>query len=273
MRFLLTTLKYLLETLVVVIFCFVFIYFYQSHLIYFPDNKAIKIPTFAAPPYFKSVALQTSDQLMLQAWYAPAQKNYPTIVYFHGNKGNIGDRVPNVVPYLKQGYGILLVEYRGYAQNPGISNEQGLYKDGRAAIQFLHAQGIRNSCIVLFGESLGTGVAVQLATEYPVAAIILQSPYTSILNMGRYHYPYLPVKLLLKDQFDSFSKISRVHSPLLMIYAVSDLIVPAKDSDQLFNAANPPKFKFELNDQHAIHNHLASEKLYGVVLNFLKNYR
>lgn len=271
MKFLLTTLKYLLMALVIVFLNLSLIYFFQRHLIYFPHHEAIQIPTFANN-YFKVIKLETSDKLALQAWYAPARRNYPTIVYFHGNKGDIGNRIPNVLPYIKNGYGVLLVEYRGYAQNPGTPNEQGLYNDGRAAIQFVHKQGIQNSCIILFGESLGTGVAVQLASEFPVAALILQSPYTSILSIGKYHYPYIPVKLLLKDQFNSLAKITQVHSALLMIYAASDLVIPAQDSEQLFNAANPPKFKFEFQNKHDIHNHLASKKLYEVVLNFLKSY-
>lgn len=272
MKYLLITLKYLFMILIIILSCLFFIYFYQRHLIYFSHHEAIKVPIYATS-YFKVIKVETSDKVNLQAWYAPAKDNYPTIVYFHGNKGDIADRIPNVIPYITNGYGVLLVEYRGYTLNPGSPNEQGLYNDGRAAITFLHRQGIKNSCIILFGESLGTGVAVQLASEYPVAALILQSPYTSILNIGKYHYPYLPVKLLLKDQFNSFAKITRVHSPLLMIYAASDLVIPARDSEQLFNAANPPKFKFEFNNHYAIHNHLASKKLYEVVLNFLKNYR
>src|SRR5690606_32604813 len=143
------------------------------------------------------VSLVTADNLALQAWYrAPLLNDLPTIVYFHGNAGHIGHRAFLVKPYLDQGFGVLLLTYRGYSGNPGTPTEEGLYQDGRAAIEFLRRKEGSERCLVVHGTSIGAAVAVQMALEYPIEGLILQSPFTSLPDVGKYHYPFLPVAWL-----------------------------------------------------------------------------
>lgn len=187
------------------------------------------------------VSYPTADGLTLNGWFHAARDNRPTIVYFHGNSGHHGQRAVLVQPYLDAGYGILLAGYRGYGGNPGRPDEQGLYADGRAALAELAGMGIPIDRAVLFGESLGTGVAVQMAVEHPVAGLILQSPFTSTVDVGQDKVPWLPVGILMTDSFDSLSKIDRISVPLLLVHGEADRVVPARFGRRLFEAANEPK--------------------------------
>ena len=146
-----------------------------------------------------------------------------------------------ILPYIKAGYGVLLLAYRGYSGNQGQPSEQGLYNDARAALHFLKKQHIAEHCMVLFGESLGTGVAVQMATEFHVGAVILQSPYTSIADVGQKHYPFLPVHWLLKDRYDSRDKITHIHAPLFIFHGTKDKIIPLAMGEKIYQSALPPK--------------------------------
>lgn len=206
-------------------------------------------PASAGVPEMQVVTLETADGLILKAWYCPpTQPQFPTIVYFHGNAGNIGLRGPIIKPFLEEGYGVLLVTYRGYSGNPGEPNEAGLYQDGRAAIGFLQRRHVPEACIVLYGESIGTGVAVQLATEYRVGALILQSPFTSLGDVGQLHYPFFPVKWMIKDYFNSLEKAKQIHSPTLVLYGNRDDTIPTQLSIQLYEALPAPKHLEPLAD-------------------------
>ncbi len=187
------------------------------------------------------VSYGTSDGLVLGGWYRPARAGLQTLVYFHGNAGHLGDRLILVQPYLDAGYGVLLAGYRGYGGNPGRPGEEGFYADGRAALAWLAANGVAPSRTVLFGESLGTGVAVQMAVEYRIAGLVLQSPFTSVVDVGQDKVPWLPVSLLMTDRFDSLSKISRITAPLLLIHGEADRVVPIHLGRRLFEAAPEPK--------------------------------
>jgi hypothetical protein len=217
------------------------LYVNQRHLIYFPHHFSPP-PADAGVPEMQVVTLETTDGLALKAWYRPPTRpELPTIVYFHGNAGHIGLRGRIVKPFLEAGYGVLLVTYRGYSGNPGEPYEEGLYQDGRAAIDFLQRRSTPDACMVLYGESIGTGVAVQLATEYRVGALILQSPFTSLGDVGQLHYPFFPVKWLIKDSFNSLKKANQIHSPTLVLYGHRDDIIPSQLSIQLFEALPAPK--------------------------------
>ncbi|MSP83320.1 MAG: alpha/beta hydrolase [Alphaproteobacteria bacterium] len=184
------------------------------------------------------VRLATADGLDLIAWYRPAVAGRPTIVHLHGNAGHIGHRAGKLGPLRDAGYGLLLVEYRGFGGNPGAPMEDGLYADGRAALAFLRAEATN---IVLYGESLGSGVAVQLATEARVAGLVLEAPYTSIPDVAQGHYWYVPVRPLLRDRYESVAKIGRVRCPILVLHGEADRVVPIRFGRDLFAAANEPK--------------------------------
>lgn len=246
----------------------ILVYFYQRHLIYLPNKTHIETSQFDATQ-MKVVKLQTEDHLEIFGWYLPSKPGFPTLLFFHGNMSHIGTRVKGLKPYMEQGYGIFLLEYRGYANNPGAPTEQGLYQDARSAIAYLHQERIPYRDIILYGESLGTGIAVQIATEYPIGGLILQSPYTSMTDIGQYHYPYLPVRWLLKDRFDSIKKIKNVKAPVLIIYYQEDSVVPSKFSEALYQAANSPKYKVVVSESGINHNTLITSATYQSILDFL----
>jgi fermentation-respiration switch protein FrsA (DUF1100 family) len=224
------------------------LYFNQRRLV-FPVDPTPPVLAAAGVPGAREVHLATADGLDLLAWYLPPPNaTAPVIIQFHGNGGTIQARADWFRVYAAAGYGALFPEYRGYGGNPGTPSEDGLYADGRAALAFVAAEGIDPKRIVLWGESLGTGVAVHLAAERPVGAVVLVVPYTRIADAAKLRYPYVPVDLLLKDRFDSLGTIGRVHVPLLIGIAGQDTLVTAAEGRTLFAAANEPKTLWEAPD-------------------------
>ena len=217
------------------------------------------------------VSYETADGLTLSGWFRAARGGLPTIVYFHGNSGHHGQRALAVKPYLDAGYGVLLAGYRGYGGNPGRPDEQGLYADGRAALAGLTGIGVPLDRVVLFGESLGTGVAVQMAVENQVAGLILQSPFTSTIDVGQDKVPWLPVGWLMTHSFDSLSKIDRISAPLLLIHGEADRVVPVRFGRELYEAAPEPKTAHFIPG--AGHNDLYRFGISDVVLEFLASLR
>ncbi len=240
---------------------------FQRRLQYLPSNS-IQNAGQVTGGLMTSVSYRTSDGLDLSAWFHPPNDGMPTLVRFQGNGGQHGDRATAMRPYMERGYGVLLAGYRGYGRNPGSPTEQGLYADARAALDWLGAQGHDAGSVAIYGESLGSGVAVQMAAERNVAALILQSPFTSAVDVGQTSYPWLPVRVLLRDRYDSLSKIGRVTAPLLLIHGEADRVVPARQGRRLFEAANEPKTAHFIAE--AAHNDLDSYDVAEVVLEFLK---
>lgn len=214
-----------------------FMYVYQRKLMYHPSTE-ISAPLFYGLSGFSDLRITSSDGTSLQLWYKPAESGFPTIAYFHGNASHIGDRAGIFQRFAQAGFGVAALSYRGYGKSEGSPNEQGIYSDARAAMAFLTMQeNIPTSRILLYGESLGTGVAVQMATEYDVAMLVLQAPYTSITNRAGEMYRFLPVSLLLQDKFDSLSKIGQVRAPLLVFHGERDNVIPVAHGKALFTAS------------------------------------
>lgn len=211
----------------------------QRSLIYRPDKIVPEIRTVAGlDDLAGAVEVSTADGLDLLAWYFPPQKDRPVVLYFHGNAGSIADRVWRALALNGAGYGVMLLEYRGYGGNPGKPSEAGLYADGRGAVDWLVSRGIDTGRIVFFGESLGTGVATQMALEYPDAfGVVLESPFTSMAAMARRLYPWVPVGPLLKDRFDNLSRIAGVDRPVLILHGEQDDLVPVAHGRRLLEAA------------------------------------
>lgn len=241
------------------------IYYWQRNLIYFPAKEQPSRHTYQADD-MQQITLRTTDGLDLNAWYKPATPGQPTLLYLHGNAGHIGYRMPLVRQFLAAGFGVLLLEYRGYGGNKGQPTEQGLYQDGRAAVQFLLNQGVNSKQLIFYGESLGTGVATQLATEFPACALILQSPYTSMTAVARYHYPWLFISPW--DKYDSLARIQSIHFPLLVLHGKQDQIIPYEQGVELFELANQPKHMVSIGDKG--HNDLWSPYFTQEVERFIR---
>ena len=218
---------------------------FQRSIIYFPSTD-IPEPVASGVPDMTVVMVTTGDGLDLSGWYRPARNGRPTILYVHGNAGHIGFRGEKVRAYLEAGLGVFLAEYRGYGGNPGSPSEDGLYRDGQAALDFLLARGIGSEAIVLYGESLGSGVAVELAhrmavQDRPVNALVLEAPFTALPDVGARHYPWIPVRLLMKDGFRSVEKIADVQAPVFIVHGELDRVTPIGLAKRLFEVAREPK--------------------------------
>ncbi|HXQ53555.1 MAG TPA: alpha/beta hydrolase [Stellaceae bacterium] len=219
------------------------LYIRQRSFIYLPDRSRPDASRVGVAG-LREASIVTADGLTLLAWYLPPPRpDAMVVVYFHGNGGNIGDRADRVRRFAAAEWGALFPEYRGYGGNPDSPSEAGLLADGRAAMEFLRRQGIPPKRMVIYGESLGTGVAVRMAGEQvqAIAALILESPFTSLTAMARRQFPYVPVALLLKDRFDSIDRIQDVRGPILVAQGGRDDIVPVAQGRALFVAAPEPK--------------------------------
>ncbi|TDQ81062.1 hypothetical protein A8950_2932 [Dongia mobilis] len=242
--------------------------FAQRKIVFRPDPAAVTPAQFFAPEGMAEVTLKTADGLAITSWYLkPQRADGQVIAYFHGNAGHRGNRVPRILPYAAEGYGILMVGYRGYGGNPGTPSEDGLYQDARAALDFLQEQGVAPDQLILFGESLGAAVATQMATERPARALILEAPFASIARSARARYPFLVFDALVRDKFDNFAKIDRVGKPLFVIHGVRDATTPVAFGRQLLERAREPKQGYF--PEAAGHNDLMHHGMPERVLAFL----
>ncbi len=214
-------------------------YGFQRQLMYAPEKRQESPKEFNLP--MRNVVFKAADNVQLAAWYAKAPEGQPTIIYYHGNAGRLGSRPGKLRTLMAENFGMLALSYRGFGGSEGMPTEAGIYEDARAAIRYLNEQGVKQEQIVLYGESLGTGVAVQMATEFPrLKAVVLEAPYTSTANRGQEIYPYVPVKLLMKDRFDSISKIGGLAMPLLFLHGYEDRTIPLAHSRALIEKVKAP---------------------------------
>lgn len=214
---------------------------FQRQLMYYPD-KRMKPPTHYGLADMTAVPVTTADNVTLTAWTHPAKPGMPTIVYFHGNAGHLGYRAFKFRPFIAAGFGLVAVSYRGYGTSAGEPSENGLYEDARAAIKLaLSMPGVSEKRLVLYGESLGSGVAVQMATEFGVGGLALEAPYTSVVDRAAEIYPFVPVRYLIRDRFESLKKIRDVKAPLLVFHGERDKIIPIRHGKLLLAYAGEPK--------------------------------
>lgn len=216
------------------------IYLLQRHLLYHPARTQAS-PEEVGLSGVQVINLATQPGEKLIAWYAPAKGNQPTILFFHGNAGDIAGRSERFAYYQQAGYGVMFLSYRGYGASTGRPTEAGLISDANAAYDWLVRNGVPASGIALVGESLGTGVAVQLAARKPVGAVALEAPFTSTADVARLSYWWLPVGLLMKDQFKSIDYLNDVRAPLLVSHGTDDRLIPVEMGKALYAAANEPK--------------------------------
>ena len=252
---------------------------FQGRLIWFPDRALRATPALLRLP-FEEVALATSDGVALHGWFIPAGAARGAVVVCHGNAGNISDRLELAQRLHALDLSVLLFDYRGYGRSDGSPSEEGSYRDAEAAFDWIAARPERGAApVVAFGESLGGAVAVELARRRPLAALITESTFTSVPDLGAEIYPFLPVRLLARVRYASIEKVAEVRCPWLMLHSRSDEIVPFAHATRLFDAATaaaksagaartPPRF-VEIAGGHNEGGFFASREGEAAVASFL----
>lgn len=211
----------------------------QRRLIYLPFDRPVP-PVGSLLPSGREVALHTDDGLELGAWFVPAAgRGQPAAVLVaNGNAGDRSFRAPLAGALVERGFAVLLFDYRGFGGNPGSPTEKGLALDVRAAHEYLVEEaGFAPERLLYFGESLGAAVVTELAGEHPPAGLVLRSPFADLAAIGRVHYPFLPVGLLLKDRFDVVRRVAQLEVPVTVVYGSADSIVPPSQSRAVAEAA------------------------------------
>ncbi|MFO7578820.1 alpha/beta hydrolase [Nitrosomonas halophila] len=226
------------------------LYILQPIFIYFPDNAVrMKPPGFGL--HHETVTLTTADGVNINGWWLPHENPRATMLFLHGNAGNISHRLQKLQIYNRLGLSVLIVDYRGYGLSEGTPTEQGTYLDAEAAWAYLtQVRRIPARDIVLYGESLGGVIAARQASQVAAGALILESTFTSVRDMGKHYYPFLPVNLITRIHYPALEYIQAVASPVLVIHSPADEIVPYEMGRRLFEAASPPKDFLEIKGDH-----------------------
>lgn len=220
-------------------------WFGQRRLLYFPDARRIA-PAAVGLPTVSEHVLAAPDGATTIAWWARAKPGQPTLVYYHGNAAGLADREPRMTLAMAEGWGMLMMSYRGFSGGKGSPTEVDNVADAVRALDWLEAQGVPRREVILYGESLGSGVATQVAVARPgVRGLVLDAPYTSMVEVGQRHYPYLPVTWALRDRYETRRFIGRVTAPVLILHGARDAVVPVAMGRELMQLANEPKHYIE----------------------------
>jgi uncharacterized protein len=228
----------------------------EPRMIYYPDRTLELTPDRVGLAY-EDVWLTTTDNIRIHGWFLPAQRGSgpgaatPVILFFHGNAGNISHRFDKLEILHNLGAAVLILDYRGYGQSAGKPNEAGTYADARAAYDHLTKTLNREPrTVIVYGESLGSAVAVDLASKVPTGGVIIEEAFTSIPDVGQKMYPFLPVRWFVRNKYDTLAKIDRINAPLLMLHSRQDEFFPWRHAEHLYAAARDPKRLVELRGSH-----------------------
>ena len=237
----------LLQIILIIFFIYflvlVFLYFYQRNLLYHPNENNYSEDKISVD--IENVRIKTSDNIELLGWYHEKNlKDFKTLIFFHGNAGSLENRIHKLNHFRDMNINFLIIAWRGFSGNNGNPSEQGLYEDGKSAIDWLIKKGVSEKNLILYGESLGTGVATHLAQNKNYAGVILETPFTSMIDAAKKFYPYIPVKLLLKDKFENYKKIKNINSPILIMHGEVDQLVPFSMGKKIYEIANKPKYSY-----------------------------
>jgi fermentation-respiration switch protein FrsA (DUF1100 family) len=229
------------------------IFFSQDRLLFLPNlpGREIEVTPARIGLDYEQLTLNTEDGVKIDAWFIPASSRGPTLLFFHGNAGNISHRLDSIQIFHELALNVLIIDYRGYGRSTGKPSEQGLYQDAEAAWNYLtKSRGIDAKEIVLFGRSLGGAVAIRLAAKTQPAAVVVESTFTSVPDMAAKLYPLLPVRWLARLDFNAQEYIRRIKSPVLILHSRDDEIVPFEHARSLYEAANEPKKLVEIYGGH-----------------------
>lgn len=229
------------------------IYFAQSLFIYLPDMPTRNLETSPTDInlQYDNVYLTTKDQIQIHSWYIPTNNAKKTILFMHGNAGNISHRLETIQIYHKLGFNIFLFDYRGYGESSGKPSEKGTYLDAIAAWDYLTKEKkITADEIIIFGRSLGGGVATELAKNVSPTMLILESTFTSMPNISKEHYPFMPTNIIVKHKYDTVRKLKDITCPVVVIHSRNDEVIPFAHGQLIFDHANEPKSFIELRGGH-----------------------
>ena len=242
------------------------LFFFQRNLLYYPainnySGEKLNVSV-------EKVKIKTEDNIELLAWYH--KKNfgdYKTILFLHGNAGTLENRIYKINHFTNMNVNFLIIAWRGFSGNKGKPTEKGLYEDAKGALRWLANKGVKEESIIIYGESLGTGVATEIAQNKNFAGVILETPFTSMVSVGKSHYSFIPVSILLKDKYENDKKIKNIKSPILIMHGEVDKLVPFWMGKKLYNLANEPKYSyFSKYDDHMMEY---NEKLLNELKKFI----
>lgn len=226
------------------------LYFFQPGFVYFPASKIVATPE-AVDLSYEDIVLTTPDSVKIHGWYLPVKHPRATLLFLHGNGGNISHRLEKLSIYNQLGLAVFIIDYRGYGMSEGTPSEKGTYTDAKSAWEYLtKVKKIPQDRIIVYGESMGSAIATWLAEQVKPGALIIESAFTSIAAMGKHYYPYLPVKLLARIKYPTIRRIKNVQCPVLVIHSPQDEIVPYKQGMELYEVANEPKSFLTITGDH-----------------------
>jgi len=256
--------------LVLIIYVIITLILYKSQrsLLYHPTENNYSGDKLIVP--IDKVRIKTDDNIELLAWYHDKNiDNYKTILFLHGNAGSLENRIHKINHFNEMEINFLIISWRGFSGNEGKPTEEGLYKDAKSAVKWLINKGVKKENIIIYGESLGTGVATEISQNESFAGIILESPFTSMVAAGKSKYPIFPIGLLLKDKYESDKKIKNIKSPVLVMHGEADTIVPFWMGKKIYELANNPKYYYfpEYDDHMMEYN----DKLLNTLKSFIKS--
>jgi uncharacterized protein len=227
-----------------------YVYLFQRNLLYHPSINSYQSDKINFD--YEEIFIQNNEGIKLKAWLHEKDLiNKKTILFFHGNAGDLSNRNYKLNELAKFDVNFLILAYRGFSGNEGQPTEQGLYDDAKSALEWIKIKGVKEKNLILYGESLGTAVTIEVAQNKNLAGIVLESPFTSMVELAQKYYPFLPAKFLLKDRYETVKKLKNISSPLLVLHGRLDTIVPFAMGEELFKQVNEPKFKYFIdNDDH-----------------------
>ncbi len=246
-----------------------YVYFFQNRFIYYP-TRDIEVTPDAVGMAYEDVFLDVSPADRINGWYIPGRPDRRTVLFLHGNGGNIGHRVSHLQFLRSLGVSVLIIDYRGYGRSNGSPSEENLYADAGAAYEWLtRTKHLAPDQTIIWGESIGGAVAVELATKSPCAGLILESSFTSLRDMARRVFGFLPTGLLLRSEFNAVDKLARLSIPVLITHSLEDDIVPYEMGRKLFEAARAHKRFIELSGEHNDREYLTNSEYIAAVDTFL----
>jgi len=228
----------------------ILVYIRQGSLVYYPTKEIEATPASIGLEY-EEITFKTKDNINISAWYVPAKNERGTLLFCHGNAGNISHRLDSIRIFHDLGLSVFIFDYRGYGKSSGSPSEKGTYLDAESAWDYLvNIKKVQPKKIILFGRSLGSAVAAELALRRKAAGIIIESGFKSIPALGAKFYPYLPVRLISRFKYDTLNKVDKIDIPKLFIYSPQDEIIPYEQGATLFEKAKEPKEFLQVTGRH-----------------------